>query len=354
MRGKVLVGMLAVGALLRLWTMHAWRPAFIGYYDTAAYVQAAHTNLFGDPFRPAGYPLALRLLHAVSPHVSAITLVQHALGLATALLLYLIVSDRGWWALLAPAVILFDGFQILIEHAVLSDTLFVFLLTAAIYCALRPRLAPLAGALLAGAVLTRTVGLFVVPFVLLVPLRRTALLYGVLAFALVVGVYVQAGGRLAMSSGWGLYARVGQIADCTKFTPPRGTQALCETSDPSTRQSSDFYYWSPNSPAQKAFGAPPAGDNSVGAFAHAVVRAQPLDYLDTVATDFSRYVAPGHNKRPRAGETQDQYLSQAQRANETAFLMSELTKYYEDVPAAARSAPRLTLAYTGRPSCAAR
>jgi hypothetical protein len=347
-RRAVLAAIFAAGTLLRALAMSGWKPAFIGYYDTAAYVDAARGSLFSDAFRPAGYALALRLLHAVSDRVAAVTLVQHGLGLATAALLYLIVRaliGNSWWALLAPAVVLLDGLQILIEHAVLSDSLFVFLLTAALYATLRARHGGVgwalgAGALVGAAGVVRTVGLFAAPIVVLalLPAWRAALPWLAACTAVLLAYFSAQGFRgVSQAPGWGLYARVGQFADCTRFTPPPGTARLCETSDTARRQSTDFYFWSPNSPAQRAFGKPPAGDAHVGAFAHAALRAQPLDYVATVARDFARYVAPNHLRRPRAGETQEQYLTQAQRPHELRFVGGELAAYYRAVPAARQS-----------------
>ncbi len=355
MRHRIaLAALLAAGVGLRAWALWSWRPAFIGYYDTSPYVAAARSGLFADPFRPAGYPAFLRALHALSDHVVAVTALQHALGIATALLLYAAVRPYSRWAaLLAPAVVLLDGFEVLVEHAVLSDSLFVFLLAAALLAAVR-RMGLAAGALIALAASVRTVGLFVVPLVLLAllwPRRwRTAALGTVAAVAVLGGYYAaehaQVGATgLSRAPGWSLYARVGQFADCTRFTPPAGTRALCETVDPARRPSTDFYYWAKQSPAQRAFGAPPASDATVGRFARAALLAQPGDYLLTVARDFARYVWPEHFRRARAGETQAQYLDQARRPKELLFVGGELAGYYAGVPAARQTASELTLAY---------
>jgi 4-amino-4-deoxy-L-arabinose transferase-like glycosyltransferase len=344
----VLAALFAAGVAVRAWTLAAWRPAFIGYYDTAAYVDAARGRLFSDAFRPAGYPLALRLLHALSDRVALVTVVQHALGLATAALLYLIVrgvARNPWWALLAPAIVLLDGFEVLIEHAVLSDTLFAFLLTAALYATLRARRgswgwAAAAGALVGAAGVVRTVGLFAAPAVALalIPAWRAAAIWVAAAAAVLLAYFAAQGFRgVSQAPGWGLYARVGQFADCSRFRPPAGTERLCERLPPDRRQSTDYYFWSPHSPAQRAFGKPPAHDRLVGAFAHRAVVNQPLDYLRTVADDFARYVAPNHLRRPRAGETQEQYLAQARRPNELRFVGGELRTYYSAVPAPSQS-----------------
>ncbi len=336
---RVVLGLFAVGAGLRVWTLLTWRPAFIGYYDTAAYVDAAQHHLFRDAFRPAGYPLFLRALHALSDRVVAVTIAQHVLGLATAALLYLAVrrvTGRAWAALIPAAVVALDGFQILLEHALLSDALFAFLLAAALYASVRGgwRWALAAGALVAAAGLVRTVGLFAAPVIIAGAPRRMAA--GAVAAVLVLGAYAVAHGTLSLTraGGWGLYARVGQFADCRRFAPPAGTASLCERRVPAERPGTDFYFWSPDSPAQQAFGAPPRGDARVGAFAHAALVHQPGAYLAAVASDFARYVAPEWHERPRAGQTEAEYIAQAHSPHEQAFVGGRLSQYYRDVPGA--------------------
>ncbi len=291
----MLAGLVAVGVLLRLWITVTWQPAFVGYYDAGSYALAAKNGVFSDPFRPAGYPIFLKLLHVFQDWVLTVTTVQHALGIATALVLYATVrrlATNPWVALIAPAVILLDGFVVLIEHAVLSDTLFVFFVTVALYTAVqaperRLRYALLPGLLIACAATVRTIGLFLVPILLLwlvwpqprVGIRRAA--FAGLAVAVVLGGYLvvekhQVGATgFSRASGWSSYSRVGQFADCSKFTPPKGTEKLCETRPPSVRPGTDFYFWSAGSPAQRAFGPPNGSDALVGQFAHAAIKAQP-------------------------------------------------------------------------------
>jgi 4-amino-4-deoxy-L-arabinose transferase-like glycosyltransferase len=347
--------------------MWSWRPAFIGYYDTSPYVTAAHTKLFSDPFRPAGYPTLLSALHALSDRVVAVTVLQHCLGLATALMLFAAVrgvANSPWAALVAPAVVLLDGFEVLVEHAVLSDSLFVFLLAAALLATLRARrawsYALAAGALIALAATVRTVGLFVAPLVLLAVLwpergrwkaglRR--LTVAALAAAAVLAAYAQAeraqvgATGLSRAPGWSLYARIGQFADCRRFRAPAGTERLCERVPPARRPSTDFYFWARESPAQRAFGAPPRGDQPVGRFARAALAAQPADYVGTVVRDFARYVWPERFRRPRAGQTQAQYIAQAQDPHELRFVRGELARYYAAVPRARRRMAGLTIGY---------
>src|SRR3954447_20060980 len=81
-----LLALVAGGVALRVAIMVAWRPAFIGFADSGTYIDAARGGLFKDPLRPVGYPLFLRVVHALSAKLSVTILVQHALGVMAALL----------------------------------------------------------------------------------------------------------------------------------------------------------------------------------------------------------------------------------------------------------------------------
>lgn len=123
------------GAGVRLWYMAQWRPAFLGYGDSAAYVSAAVGGFDYDTSRPGGYALFLRLGHAISAQLSYTIALQHLLGIATAALLYLAVrraTGSRWLGLMPAAVVLFDGFQVTLEHSPMSEALFTFLVAGAL------------------------------------------------------------------------------------------------------------------------------------------------------------------------------------------------------------------------------
>ena len=97
---------------------------------------------------------------------------------------------------------------------------------------------------------------------------------------------------VAPSSGWHLYHRVAPFADCDRFTPPEGTEALCETKPPEERLGGDYYLFDPTSPAIREFGVLGEEDAKVGAFARQVVLHQPLDYAKAVGRDVLAYYVP--------------------------------------------------------------
>ncbi|RYG83079.1 MAG: hypothetical protein EON59_13970, partial [Alphaproteobacteria bacterium] len=93
--------------MLRLLLLAMWRPGFIGYPDTGAYLLDAFDPAypFLDPLRVVGYGVFIRGLHDLSPNLSVLTLVQHAMGMAVAVGLYLVVrvlGVRSRWAAVVP------------------------------------------------------------------------------------------------------------------------------------------------------------------------------------------------------------------------------------------------------------
>ena len=110
---------------------------------------------------------------------------------------------------------------------------------------------------------------------------------------------------LSEASGWALYSRVALFADCTRFDPPEGTRALCETTPASERPGADFYGHEPGSPARRLFGEPPAGDEQLSEFARSACspsrsRMRPTSAATSSATSTrpsSRRTSPGSASR---------------------------------------------------------
>ena len=246
MRGKGIerevVGLwviLALVALLRLLLLLGWKPALFGWPDAASYIGVSHGDLFGNELRPAGYPIFLKLLYGLSPSLLLVVIVQHLLGLASAVLLYLAVARTGVprvLGLVPAAVLALGGDGIFLEHAPISESLFIFLVAATLYSAVRSlesdRLLwpALAGAMLATAATVRVVALPLVP-VLCVwllaagprPLRRRLAVaaVGCVGVAAILGAYFTAEQRAVGHTGlsrngiWNLYGRVAPFADCS-------------------------------------------------------------------------------------------------------------------------------------------
>ncbi len=287
------VVLLLLGAVaIRVIALIGYQPLFGDYFDSYEYVRSAADlgATFGAelPIRPAGYPVMLAALAAIWSSLTFVAVVQHALGLLATVLLYLTVRRLGaplWLALGAAAVIALVPDVVFFEHALLSESVFLVLVTAATYAAVRgidesdrnPRLGAwlawlaAAGALLAFAALFRAVGQVLVPLIPIVaviavrgPIGRrlaAALAAAVPAAALLLAYSAAlsaAGGYfgLADGQGWALYARMAPIADCSRFDPPPGTEGLCERRPPDSRPGPDDYAWNPRH-ARTLFIGPP-------------------------------------------------------------------------------------------------
>jgi len=318
-----LLVLLILGALVRLGWMYAIRPAIVGYSDEISYMNLANGDLWSDPTREVGYPLFLRLVGHVIEPLSGIILLQHALGLATGVILFATVRRIGgpqWLGLLPAAVVMLNGTEAILEHMVLTEALFIFVLAGAVYCAVRTsqsdgdwRWAAATGVLFGVAATVRVVGLplllVVVPWVAFMAARshrvrllRTAAV--VVGAAAVLGPYVIShhaardhwgvGPRAGI---WNLYARVAPFADCRRFTPPPGTERLCEATPPEQRTTAvEEYNYAPHlSPADQLWGVngysdDPAVNKLLGQWTRQVIIHQPWDYFRTVVEGVGAYI----------------------------------------------------------------
>ncbi len=374
-----LIALCVAGAALRLWFMLSYRPAFVGYPDARGYIIAAHGPLYWDPYKPVGYPLLLRLLHALDGRLSFTVAVQHVLGLATAVVAYFATRPfvtRTWLALLPAIVVLFGGSQVFLEHSVLSDAPYTFLLAAALFCAARSltadrRLIWLAGAgtAIAASITLRTVSVVLVPLLALwtlMPWRQStrARLSGpvatlapvlIMLVAYLIPQHAVTGSwSLTRATSFAFYARMAPIADCSRFTPPSGTSKLCQRDDPRRRPDANWYIFNVQSPAVRAYGVPPwplrhvppsayrwRGDAPTGSFARAVLLNQPLDYSATVFEGLANYVVPRAGRKSvfeydqnlLISELHNRYYEQAAEPAITSYYSTRAGYVRKNVPA---------------------
>ncbi len=259
-----LVVLLIGGVAMRVFLMLEYRPAMLSNADSARFLYYAHDaeRFFHDSFAPTGYAAFLRFVRLISTRLEFTIVLQHLFGIAAALLLCAALRRVGaprWASLIPAAVLLLSGDELYIEHALLSEPLFILLVAAGLYSAVRGltsvgadaaiSLAG-AGALLACAARVRGVGLVLVPVLVLWALlalpggwrgRLTgagaAAGGGVALLLLYVAVAHAGHGHTGWSdvNGWSLYGRAAPFADCRKFTPPRGTRKLCQHTPPASR-----------------------------------------------------------------------------------------------------------------------
>jgi hypothetical protein len=322
---KLFTGALAAGAVLRLLAILGYPGALWFAGDSYVYLGAAlrpQPNLS----KSTGYSFFLRLLLPFHS-LTLVTTVQHLMGLAAAVLIYILLRRAAvskTWAAIATLPVLLDGYIIEDEHLIMAETVFTFLLLVALTLLLwKPRsswwVAVIAGLLTGYAAVVRTEGavmLAVLPVFLLLRGRAWKTLRGwlvAIAFAVAalapVGAYAnwfhQRTGHygMTMSTGFYLWGRVSSFADCAQIKPT-GQQALvCPAQPIVDRKPPGNYIWhAPYVHADiNSLGGPVsyAGNQLLTQFAIHAVEAQPVDYAKTVffntlmSFGFPRVAYPG-------------------------------------------------------------
>ncbi|MET9244736.1 phospholipid carrier-dependent glycosyltransferase [Nonomuraea sp. NPDC003709] len=301
---------LALAAALRVLVMLGYDTARLYWYDSFTYLDTAVRLRPQGAFHPAGYSWFLWALRPFQS-VELVAGVQHAMGLAVGVMIYLLLRRRSlpaWGAALAAVPVLFDPAFVRLEHAVLSDTQVIFLIVAALLVLMwrgevSTRAAAVAGLLLALAGLTRTA---TVPLLglaaLYLLLRRTAwqarwqarwratlalVVAGALPLAAYAGWYAQHHGRFALSGsdGVALWARTMTFADCSIIRPPADQAALCPNG--TVLDAASEYVWDPRASLNRLPGDRFTHNDLARAFALRAIAAQPLDYLREVVRDTS-------------------------------------------------------------------
>jgi hypothetical protein len=329
---RLFLFLFSLGIAVRVILMILYFPAVMLWYDSPRYARIGGMPMFGDFWMPAGYPMLLRVLRCISEQMWFTIVVQHLFGLGTGTLLFLALRRLGAprWAACVPAAVAFlSGDHLYLEHAVMADFLLTFLttagLTAAVFGLRQINETPwlgVASALLASAALARSVGVVLLPVLVLCtafiargPIRARAkklsfaLLPGLAVYALYIGACFASGGQylgLSDMRGWNLYSRVAPFADCRKFTPPPETIQLCESRPAKKRPGPFGYVWDPASLARQKFALAPDAGEKLGKFAAQVIVHQPGAYLYAVLLDLARYVRPSiARNRPFAGQPAD-------------------------------------------------
>jgi hypothetical protein len=237
-------------------------PPILWFNDSYNYIQDAVTHV-PDEVRPNGYPFFLDLLlplHSDYP----IALLQAAMGISVGVAIYAVLRHRGlpWWGATLPALpVLFDSYELHLEHMVTADPLFIFLVTIAVVILCwsdRPSVLAMvvAGLCIGYATLVRSVGeplLIVVLIGMLarrVGWRRLASL--AVAGVIPIGAYAiwfhSTWGHYALteSSGPFLYSRVSTFAECSKINMPANLRFLCDPNPPQDRPPAGEYIWADN------------------------------------------------------------------------------------------------------------
>jgi hypothetical protein len=302
----------------------------VWFNDSFDYVQnTVHFQL--DTVRVSGYTIFLKILQPFSllfHNYALITILQHLMGVAIAVMIYALARHRfgvnAWVATLATVPVLYDGFEIQLEHLIMADVPFLFTVTLALTVFLWERdpslgRCALVGLLLGISDLLREVSLpllaiFVVYMIIRwFRWRKIVAMVAVCAMPVVLyaGWFDSEHGEFAMDDATGvfLYSRVMTFAECSKMHLPADELALCTTVPPAQRPIAQAYIWTSRSPLNRF--APskfsPLPNELAEKFAIRAIETQPIPYLRAVFDDtwrvfgFTRVVFPNP-------ATYDEYL----------------------------------------------
>ncbi len=320
---------LVAAVVLRLIVILGYPPV-LWFTDSYNYIYDAVTHI-PDETRPNGYPFLLDLLlplHSLYP----LAVLQAAMGIAMGIALYALLRHRGlpWWGASLPALpVLFDSYELHLEHQVAADTLFIFLVTIALVILCwsdRPSVPVMAvaGVLIGYATVVRSVGepLLIVLLVGMLARRvgwrrlATLLVAGIIPIGAYMIWFNHSWGKYALteSSGSFLYSRVSAFAECPKMTLPAGLRYLCDPTKPQDRPAAGQYIWADNelppdqntwTPLYKALNSDTGRRFTVTVngqarqFAERAIEAQPVAYLRVVTKDILHTF--GWNRQPDPG-----------------------------------------------------
>jgi hypothetical protein len=305
--------LLAAGLVLRVLAELAYRPALF-YIDTNRYLYNADGN------DPVGYKALLRGILLIG-NFDAVAAVQHVLGLAMAVVIYLLLLRRGtsrWLAALAMAPVLLDGYQLQDEQTIMPGTLFQALLVAGVAILLwSPRVswrrAAVAGLVLGACATVAQVGeALILPaavFALAVGggWRRAAGRAAALIAGCAVPVLVYCAGSLIMTGAFALshtgitsfYGRTAAAADCATLRLPAAQRALCP--DPAQQaRGPDWLEYNAASPVRPFYAGLPRAqaDADLSDFNHQVLIQQPGRLLAAYGRDVLKLFAVTRTTQP--------------------------------------------------------
>ena len=312
---KLFTLVLAAGAVVRLIAVLGYPGALWFAGDSYVYLGAT-LRLRPDLSKSTGYSLMLKVLEPFHS-LTLVTIVQHLMGLAIGVLLYVLLRRARVPKLvsaLATVPVLLNGFQIELEHMIMADTLFMFLLVVAATILLwRPRPswpAVLIAGLLTGYAVTVWSGGLILPVVFIVFVIWRRMGWRPLA-AIVAGSAIPIVGyaawfhsstgtfALTRSEGFYLYGRVSSFAECSKINPPANERFLCLSIPVTKREPPGDLVW--HIPQVKEVPGGPvsaAGNKMLRDFAIRAIEAQPVSYAHAIvdgvvlSVDWKRYNYP--------------------------------------------------------------
>jgi hypothetical protein len=292
---------LAAGLVLRVLAKVAYSPALI-YVDTLKYLYGVYPG--SDPL---GYRALLKVVLSFGG-LPLVAVLQSLLGLAVAVVLYVVLLRRGtarWLAAVAVAPVLLDAYQLQMEQTIMPDVWFDALIVAGLAVLLwRPvvsvRLAVAAGLILGSSATFKAAGeVLVLPAVLFLlasgggwrrAVGHAAALAG--AFALPILAYCTFSyvhtGHFWLAAQQKTSGRLAAAADCATLKLPADVRPLC----PSPAEQAQGPDWLEHSSASPLHSAPiPRGASRarlIGELGSAIEHQQPLRVVVGIAQDSLR------------------------------------------------------------------
>jgi len=328
-RHWVLALLLFAGIVLRALAQIGYEPALL-FIDSKKYIfgTTSDYNAWGA-YDPIGYTLMVLRPVLMFADLAFVALLQHVLGVAMAVALYVLMLRRGvstWLAALAVAPVLLDAYQLNAEQTIMPDVLFEALLVAGIVLLLwQPRAVSalpfvmVAGLALGASATVRQVGeALIVPALVYVVAAtrgwRTKLLHSAalaLCFALpVVGymgysaVILKYGFELSNMGDAYLYGRTAHAADCATLKLPADERPLCPTAAQAAYFGVDGLVNNPHAPRSTYLPV----NFHLGilintmpmqrGLAYHVIRQQPLRVAGDIAKDSVKIFALTRNTEP--------------------------------------------------------
>ena len=298
--------LLAVGVVLRVLTQLAYRPALF-YIDTPRYLYNA------DGMDPVGYKGPLRAILLVA-NFDAVAAVQHLLGLAMAVVIYVLLLRRGtprWLAALAIAPVLLDAYQLQMEQAIMPGPWFEALIVAGVAILLWQPRTSWRRVVAAGIVLGTSATFAQVGEALILPgviyllaagggwrhaVGKAAALCAAFALPILAyctGSYLLTGDFFLSHSGvTSFYGRAAAAVNCAAIGLPHAERGMCPTRAQQAR-GSDWLEYGAGSPIRPYYSGLPRAevDSQISDFNRRVLTQQPLRVLDAYSRDVLKMFA---------------------------------------------------------------
>ena len=294
---------LAAGLVLRVLAKVAYSPALI-YVDTLKYLYGVYPG--SDPL---GYRALLKVLLPFGG-LPVVAVLQSLLGLAVAVVLYVVLLRRGtvrWLAAVAVAPVLLDAYQLQMEQTIMPDVWFDAMIVAGLAVLLwRPVVsvpyAVAAGLILGSSATFKAVGeLLVLPAVLFLLAsgggwRRAAGHAAALAAAFALPIlayctfsYVHTG-HFWLAAQQKTSGRLAAAADCATLNIPADVRALCPP-PAQQRLGPDYLNHERSSLITAAIPAGAARARLIAELSAAVESQQPLRVAGAIVRDLVRLFA---------------------------------------------------------------